>query len=47
VFKAGSAILNTLLKIVNERVCDAGDGVVRRVPLKLCVAASNEWVRRG
>jgi MoxR-like ATPase len=43
VYKASSAILNTLLKILNERVYDAGDGVVRRVPLKLCVAASNEW----
>ena len=44
VFKASSAILNTLLKILNERVFDAGDGVARPVPLKLCVAASNEWV---
>ena len=26
-FKASSAILNTLLKILNERVYDAGDGV--------------------
>jgi MoxR-like ATPase len=43
VFKASSAILNTLLRILNERMYDAGDGVVRRVPLKLCVAASNEW----
>jgi MoxR-like ATPase len=43
VFKASSAILNTLLKILNERVYDAGDGVIRKVPLKLCVAASNEW----
>jgi len=42
-FKASSAILNTLLKILNERVYDAGDGVARPVPLKLCVAASNEW----
>lgn len=42
-FKASSAILNTLLKILNERVYDAGDGVARKVPLKLCVAASNEW----
>ncbi|MBA4064852.1 MAG: ATPase [Isosphaera sp.] len=42
-FKASSAILNTLLKILNERVYDAGDGVVRKVPLKLCVGASNEW----
>ena len=43
ILKASSAILNTLLKILNERVYDAGDGVVRAVPLKLCVAASNEW----
>lgn len=43
VMKASSAILNTLLKILNERVYDAGDGVVRKVPLKLCVAAANEW----
>ena len=42
-FKASSAVLNTLLKVLNERVYDAGDGVARRVPLKLCVAASNEW----
>jgi MoxR-like ATPase len=43
VYKASSAILNTLLKLLNERVYDAGDGVARRVPLKLCVAAGNEW----
>ena len=43
VWKASSAILNTLLRILNERTYDPGDGVVRRVPLKLCVAASNEW----
>jgi len=43
ILKASSAILNTLLKILNERVYDAGDGIVRKVPLKLCVAASNEW----
>jgi MoxR-like ATPase len=43
VFKASSAILNTLLKILNERVYDVGDGVARTVPLKLCLAASNEW----
>src|SRR5207302_9895482 len=43
VMKASSAILNTLLKILNERVYDAGDGVARTVPLRLCVAASNEW----
>ena len=43
IFKASSAILNTLLKVLNERTFDAGDGVVKAVPLKLCVAASNEW----
>lgn len=43
IFKASSAILNTLLKVLNERVYDAGDGVARPVPLRLCVAASNEW----
>jgi MoxR-like ATPase len=42
-FKASSAILNTLLKVLNERTFDAGDGVARTVPLKLCLAASNEW----
>jgi MoxR-like ATPase len=43
VYKASSAILNTLLKLLNERTFDGGDGTIRRVPLKLCVAASNEW----
>ena len=43
VFKASSAILNTLLRILNERTYDAGDGVSRKVPLRLCLAASNEW----
>ena len=43
VFKASSAILNTLLRVLNERTFDAGDGTARRVPLKLCLGASNEW----
>jgi len=43
VFKASSAILNVLLKILNERVYEVGDGTSVKVPLKLCVAASNEW----
>ena len=42
-FKASSAILNTILKILNERTFDAGDGVARKVPLRMCVGASNEW----
>ncbi len=43
VFKGSSAILNTLLRVLNEGTFDRGDGVARSVPLKLCVAASNEW----
>jgi MoxR-like ATPase len=43
VFKARSAISNTLLRILNERVFEDGDGGLVRVPLELCVAASNEW----
>src|SRR3954463_10775145 len=43
VFKGSSAILNTLLKILNERTYEVGDGSVVKVPLKLAVAASNEW----
>jgi MoxR-like ATPase len=42
IFKASSAVLNVLLKILNERLYEVGDGTVVRVPLKLCVAASNE-----
>src|SRR5215471_3703451 len=42
-FKASSAILNVLLKILNERTYEVGDGTSVKVPLKLCVAASNEW----
>jgi MoxR-like ATPase len=41
--KGSSAILNTLLKILNERTYEVGDGTSIKVPLKLCVAASNEW----
>src|SRR4051812_14174 len=43
VFKASSAILNTLLRILNERVHDNGEGALTPVPLKIFVAASNEW----
>jgi MoxR-like ATPase len=42
IWKASSAILNTLLKILNERIFE-NDGEVVQVPLRLCVAASNEW----
>src|SRR5262249_36652430 len=43
IWKASSAILNTLLKVLNERTFDPGDGALVKVPLKVCVAASNEW----
>ena len=41
IFKANSAILNTLLTLVNERLFDNGSTRVR-VPLLTTVAASNE-----
>ncbi len=41
-WKSSSAILNTLLRVLNERTVE-NDGVVVKVPLLLCVAASNEW----
>jgi MoxR-like ATPase len=43
IFKASSAILNTLLRVLNERVFEDGDGALAEVPLLLCVASSNEW----
>jgi MoxR-like ATPase len=42
IFKASSAILNTLLKILNERTWQ-NDGSLIHCPLRLCIAASNEW----
>src|SRR5262245_36064841 len=35
IFKASSAILNVLLKILNERTYEVGDGTSIKVPLKL------------
>lgn len=42
IWKSSSAILNGLLKILNERQFD-NDGKSIDVPLQLCIAASNEW----
>lgn len=46
IFKASSAILNSLLQILNERTF-RNDDVVSKCPLKLCIAASNEWPGEG
>ncbi len=43
IWKASSAILNTLLKILNERRFDNGNGKPNQIPLKMCLAASNEY----
>lgn len=42
IFKASSAILNTLLTILNEHQYDNG-GTRQDCPLRLAIAASNEW----
>jgi MoxR-like ATPase len=41
IFKANSASLNTLLPVLNERAIHNG-GRLERIPLEVCVAASNE-----
>jgi len=43
IFKASSAILNTMLKVLNERTFRNGSMGVTKCPLRFCVAASNEW----
>ena len=43
IFRASPAILNVLLKILNEKTFDKGDGVARRVPLEICLGAANDW----
>jgi len=41
IFKSNSAVLNSLLSAVNERIFH-DDGAARQIPLLTCVAASNE-----
>lgn len=43
IFKASTAILNTLLRIINEKVYENGDGTFRKVPLQMFIGASNEY----
>ena len=43
IFRASPAILNVLLKILNEKTFDKGDGVARRVPLEICLGAANDF----
>ena len=43
IFKASTAILNTQLRVMNEREYDNGAGGLQKCPLRLMVAASNEW----
>ena len=46
IFKANSSILNSLLAVLNERTFHEG-GRLMRVPLRSCVAASNELPEGG
>lgn len=46
IWKSSSAILNTLLQILNEKTV-RDDGKHIKVPLRLCIAASNEWPNSG
>ena len=43
IFRASPAILNVLLKLLNEKTFDKGDGIARRVPLEICLGAANDW----
>ena len=42
VFRSSSAALNLLLKLMNERTYDAGDGP-KKTPLRIMVGAANRW----
>jgi MoxR-like ATPase len=47
IWKASSSILNTLLRIVNERRFDNGNGSPIKVPLQTMFGASNEMPESG
>lgn len=42
IFNASSVILNTLLKVLNERVFQNGTTEIK-CPLEICIGASNQW----
>ena len=42
IFRANSAILNTLLTILNERMFDNGGGIREKCPIRCVVGASND-----
>jgi MoxR-like ATPase len=46
-FKGSPAILNTTLRVLNERNIEDGDGGFRTCPLVSCFAGSNEWPDLG
>lgn len=43
--RGNSAVRNAMLRIMNERQYDRGDGSFGKVPLRIMVAASNDWPR--
>lgn len=47
VFKANSALLNSLLTVLNEGEFDDGTGIRKQVPLEMLVGASNEMPEEG
>jgi MoxR-like ATPase len=44
-FRGNSAVRNAMLRIMNERQYELGDGTYGTVPLKFLIAASNDWPR--
>lgn len=43
--RGNSAVRNAMLRIMNEREVEAGDGSFRKCPLRMMVLASNDWPR--